>query len=72
MDSNSCIVEIVYKLLEFGYFDSNEFCLENNINKRKIYRYISIIKTKFFNLGLYHIDIFYSRSSQVYKCIINN
>ena len=49
----------------------SEFSNMYEINKRRIQRYVSIIKTQFYDMGLYHIEIVYCRSLKLYLCKIN-
>jgi hypothetical protein len=48
-----------------------DFSLSYDINRRKIQRYISIIKNRLSDLNMYNITITYQRSYKIYRCYIN-
>lgn len=72
LDSNSCVAEITYKLLYEKVFDTNIFINNYDLNRRKIQRYTKIIKNRLFDMGLYHIEISYVRSEDLYKCTFHD
>ena len=55
-----------------GFLIPDEFSNTYSVNRRKIKRYISLIKNRLFELSLYNITILYRRSNKDYVCYINN
>lgn len=63
------IIFIILKLLAEGKCESNYIKTKFNISNLTLIRYIAEIRNSLYDLGIYYIEILYSKQYNAYICV---